>query len=88
MITSLAKKGTNDWHNLPTKLREHERNPEYNHIVVKWVDLQTKLKQEATIDKEMEALINKERIRWMLILGRIIGVVKSLSRNSLPFSWN
>jgi hypothetical protein len=85
MTTSLAKDGTSDWHNLPTKLREHENNPEHNHNVVKWVDLQMRLKQEVTIDKQMEALINKERVRWMLILARIIGVVKTLSRNSLPF---
>ena len=59
MITSLAEEGTNDWHNIPTKLRDHEKNPEHNHNVVKWVDLQKRLKQEETIDKEMEALINK-----------------------------
>jgi hypothetical protein len=33
----------------------------------------------------MEALINKERVRWKLILAQIIRVVKTLSRNSLPF---
>ena len=44
-----------------------------------------RLKQEITIDKQMEALISKERVRWKLILARIIGVVKILSRNSLPF---
>ena len=33
----------------------------------------------------MKALIKKERIRWKLTLGRIIGVVKTLSRNNLPF---
>ena len=44
-----------------------------------------RFKQEATIDKQMEALINKERFRWKLILARIIGVVKTLSQNSLPF---
>ena len=27
MTTSLAKYGTSDWHNLPTKLRDHEKNP-------------------------------------------------------------
>jgi hypothetical protein len=85
MTTSLAEDGTSDWHNLPTKLRDHEKNPEHNHNVVKWVDLQMRLKQEAIIDKQMEALINKERVRWKLILARIIGVVKTLSRNSLPF---
>jgi hypothetical protein len=70
MTTNLVEEGTNDWH---------------NHNVMKWVDLQTRLKQEATIDKEMEALINKERIRWKLILGQIIGFVNTLSRNSFPF---
>uniref|UniRef100_A0A2N9EZT0 TTF-type domain-containing protein n=1 Tax=Fagus sylvatica TaxID=28930 RepID=A0A2N9EZT0_FAGSY len=85
MTTSLAEDGINDWHNLPTKLRDHEKNPKHNLNVVKWVDLQMRLKQEATIDKQVEALINKERFRWKLILARIIGVVKTLSRNSLPF---
>uniref|UniRef100_A0A2N9I489 Uncharacterized protein n=1 Tax=Fagus sylvatica TaxID=28930 RepID=A0A2N9I489_FAGSY len=85
MTTSLAEDGINDWHNLPTKLRDHEKNPEHNLNVVKWVDLQMRLKQEATIDKQVEALINKERIRWKLILARIIGVVKTLSQNSLSF---
>ena len=47
-----------------------------------------RLKQEVTIDKQVEALINKERLRWKLILARIIGVVKTLSRNSLPFRRN
>ena len=69
MTTSLAEDGTSDWHNLPTKLRDHEKNPEYNHNVIKWVDLQMRFKQEATIDKQVEALINKERVCWKLILA-------------------
>ena len=85
MTTSLAEDGINYWHNLPTKLRDHEKNPKHNVTVVKWVDLQMRLKQEATIDKQMEALINKERVCGQMILVRIIGVVKTLSRNSLPF---
>jgi hypothetical protein len=76
MATSLAKYGTSDWNNLPTLLRDHEKNPEHNYNVVKWVDLQMRLKQEVIIDKQMEALINKERVRWKLILAQIIGVVK------------
>ena len=69
MTTSLAEDRISDWHNLPTKLRDHEKNPEHNLNVVKWVDLQMRLKQEATIDKQMEALINKKRVRWKLILA-------------------
>uniref|UniRef100_A0A2N9EMW3 TTF-type domain-containing protein n=1 Tax=Fagus sylvatica TaxID=28930 RepID=A0A2N9EMW3_FAGSY len=45
MTTSLVEDGTSDWHNLPTKLRDHEKNPEHNHNIVKWVDLQMRLKQ-------------------------------------------
>ncbi|XP_058185555.1 uncharacterized protein LOC131302771 [Rhododendron vialii] len=85
MTTSLAGEGTSDWHNLPTKLRDHERNVEHISNVVRWVDLQKGLQQKATIDKKMEDLIDKERVRWKMILVRIIGVVKTLSRNSLPF---
>ena len=85
MTNSLAEHGTSDWHNLPTKLRDHKKNSEHNHNIVKWVDLQMRLKQEATIGKQMEALINKERVHWQMILVRIIGIVKTLSRNNLSF---
>ena len=33
----------------------------------------------------METLINKEKVRWKLILTQIIGVVKTLSQNSFLF---
>ncbi|XP_058211817.1 uncharacterized protein LOC131324003 [Rhododendron vialii] len=68
MTTSLAGEGTSDWHNLPTKLRDHERNVEHISNVVRWVDLQKGLQQKATIDKKMEDLIDKERVRWKMIL--------------------
>ena len=35
MTTSLAEEGISDWHNLPTKLKDHEKNPEHNLNVVK-----------------------------------------------------
>ena len=85
MTTSLTEDRTSDWHNLPTKFRNHEKHPKHNHDVMKWVDLQMRLKQEAKIDKQIEALTNKERVRWKLILAQIIRVVKTLSRNNLPF---
>ena len=44
MTTSLAEDRINDWHNLPTKIRDHEKNLEHNLNVVKWVDLQMRLK--------------------------------------------
>ena len=69
MTTSLAEEGISDWHNLPIKLKDHEKNLEHNLNVVKWVDLQMRFKQEITIDKQVEALINKERFRWKLILA-------------------
>ncbi|KAG5536432.1 hypothetical protein RHGRI_024009 [Rhododendron griersonianum] len=37
MTTSLAGEGTSDWHNLPTKLRDHERNVEHITNVVREV---------------------------------------------------
>ena len=33
----------------------------------------------------MKSLIDQERQRWKKVLVRIIGVVKTLSRNNLPF---
>ncbi|XP_020242951.1 zinc finger MYM-type protein 5-like [Asparagus officinalis] len=83
--TNLVENGIDDWHNLPTKLREHESNPEHCANVVKWVDLKKGLKLKATIDKDIEAQIDKEKTRWNMILVGIIAVVKTLSRNGLSF---
>ncbi|XP_020245253.1 uncharacterized protein LOC109823387 [Asparagus officinalis] len=57
----------------------------YSNELNRWVDLQKGLKLKATIDKNIEAQIDKEKTRWKMILVRIIAVVKTLSRNSLPF---
>ena len=85
MSSKLSEEGVDDWHNLPPKLKEHETNPEHCENVLKWVDLQKELKLKATVDKTMQAQINIEKARWKMILIRIIGVVKTLSRNNLPF---
>lgn len=83
--SKLADEGIDDWQNLSTKLREHESNPLHNVNVIKWVDLHRGLQQKATIDKAMEAQIDQEKQHWKKVLVRIIGVVKTLSRNNLPF---
>ena len=84
-VSQLAGEGCNDWHNLSKKLKEHEGNPSHNENLLKWVDLHMGLQQKKTIDKAMEAQIDKERQRWKKVLLRIIGVVKTLSKNNLPF---
>jgi hypothetical protein len=83
--SKLADEGIDDWHNLSTKLREHESNPLHNANLIKWVDLHKGLQRKATIDNAMEAQIDQEKQHWKKVLVRIIGVVKTLSRNNLPF---
>ncbi|XP_059650076.1 uncharacterized protein LOC132295820 [Cornus florida] len=50
-----------------------------------WIELETRLQKNATIDKSVEEKINKNREHWRQVLLRIISVVKTLAKNSLAF---
>ncbi|XP_020240895.1 zinc finger MYM-type protein 1-like [Asparagus officinalis] len=50
-----------------------------------WIELETRLRQNVTIDKSVEEQINKEREHWRKVLLRVVAVVKTLAKNSLAF---
>jgi len=50
-----------------------------------WIDLETRLLKNKTIDKHVQELINRDREHWRNVLFIIIAVVKTLAKNNLTF---
>ena len=82
----LVNKGTRDWKNLGYKLKNHETSHEHINSMCNWIDLETKLQKNKTIDKNVQEQINKEKENWKKkVLLRIISVVKYLAKNNIVF---
>ena len=50
-----------------------------------WIDLEMRLLENTTIDKNFQEQVNKEKDHWKKVLLRIIVVVKNLGKNNLAF---
>ena len=50
-----------------------------------WIDLEFRLRNNKTIDKNIQDQINRDREHWKNVLSRIISVIKTLGRNNLAF---
>ncbi|XP_020262929.1 uncharacterized protein LOC109838914 [Asparagus officinalis] len=81
----LANDGVRDWRNLSARLKSHETSSEHIVYMKSWIELEIRLRQNATINKSVEEQINKEREHWRKVLLRVVVVVKTLAKNSLAF---
>ncbi|XP_052619775.1 uncharacterized protein LOC128126083 [Lactuca sativa] len=82
---SLAHKGNNDWNNISSILKRHEASNGHILNMRSWIDLETRLANNKTIDKQIQEQINKEKEHWKNVLIRIIAVVKTVGKNNLAF---
>ncbi|KAL7591381.1 hypothetical protein Lser_V15G33666 [Lactuca serriola] len=82
---SLAHKGNNDWNNISSILKRHEASNRHILNMRSWIDLETRLANNKTIDKQIKEQINKEKEHWKNVLIRIIVVVKTLGKKNLAF---
>ncbi|XP_024190623.2 uncharacterized protein LOC112194640 [Rosa chinensis] len=85
LLGQFANEGLNDWKNMSARLASHERNSQHISCFTSWIELETRLKKNATIDQAVEEQIKKEREHWRQVLLRILTVVKRLSKNNLAF---
>ncbi|KAL5581805.1 hypothetical protein UlMin_014247 [Ulmus minor] len=81
----IGNEGTKDWKNLGAKLKSHETSVEHISNMNSWIDLEMRLLNNKTIDKDMQEQISKEKEHWRHVLKRIIVVVKNLAKNNLAF---
>ena len=85
LLGQLANEGLNDWKNICARLASHERNIHHINCFTSWIELETRLKTNVTIDKCVEEQINKEKEHWRQVLLRTLTVVKRLAKNNLAF---
>ncbi|XP_035843097.1 zinc finger MYM-type protein 1-like [Helianthus annuus] len=83
--SSLAKEGNSDWKNISSKLKEHEKSKVHINNMRTWMELEIRLAENKTIDKQNQNQINKEKEHWRNVLKRIIALVKSLGTHNLAF---
>ncbi|EOA18190.1 hypothetical protein CARUB_v10006669mg [Capsella rubella] len=81
----LATTGYSDWRNVSRMLREHEKGPNHMRCMIRWMELEVRLKKKQTIDKHMQVKINKEKKHWRDVLLRIIALVKGLAKKNIAF---
>lgn len=63
----------------------HETGPAHMMSMTSWIELEKRLKKNATIDRDLQAQLNKEKEHWRKVLMRIFAVVKTLAKNNLAF---
>ena len=81
----LASEGLNDWKHLSERLKLHESSLEHLTNMNTWNELRQRLRENKTIDDEMQREIEREKERWRQVLVRIVAAVKFLAKNKLAF---
>lgn len=80
-----SRKETNDLKHLSVILKCHENNKAHRECMIKWFDLEKRLKMQNTIDRDTEAQIRSEAQRWKAIMERLLAIVQFLASHNLPF---
>jgi len=66
-------------------LRNHEISNEHIVTMSLWIDLETRLLKNKTINKHDQEQTNRDKEHWWNVLFRIIAVAKTLAKNNLAF---
>lgn len=81
----LTTEGLSDWSNLNAALKSHGNNSEHTKSMLKWRDLELRLRKGKTIDQQELTLLEEERKRWRNVLTRLISIILSLASRNLAF---
>lgn len=81
----LCSSGCDDWKHLGEILSMHESSVKHLECFRKWVEMETRLRKNQTIDRESEKLINAEKRHWHNVLERLLSIIQFLAQRNLAF---
>ena len=81
----LTETGYGDWSNINICLRSHEGNPDHTKCILKWRELDMRLRKNLAIDQQELALMEAEKKRWRDVLKRLFSISLSLATRNVPF---
>ncbi|KAL6470600.1 hypothetical protein MHYP_G00217190 [Metynnis hypsauchen] len=81
----LTETGYSDWSNINTCLRSHECSSDHTKCMLKWRELDMRLRKNLAIDQQELSLMEAERKRWHNVLKRLFSITLSLATRNLPF---
>ncbi|XP_040294397.1 zinc finger MYM-type protein 1-like [Bufo bufo] len=79
--------GFKDWKHVSGKgsLHSHEISSSHLSNYAKWKDLESSIKKETTIDKDLRRQLHMEEQRWRKVLLRLLQIIRWMAKNNLPF---
>lgn len=83
--TQMCETGFSNWQNLSLVLKRHENSKDHIESMLKWLELQERLKCGKTLDKELQTRILKSQQHWQDLFERLIDIVNFLASHNLPF---
>ncbi|XP_050956911.1 zinc finger MYM-type protein 1 [Labeo rohita] len=83
--TNLSREGFSDWSNLSKSLRSHDNALDHTQSMLKWRELEMRLKNKKTIDHQELTLLEAEKKRWRDVLTRLVSITISLASRNLAF---
>lgn len=84
-LSALAKEGFDDWKNVHRSLSTHEISKDHMQNMQKWRELERRLFESNTINKDQERVIGKEKLHWQNVLERLVEIVHYLATHNLAF---
>lgn len=83
--TQLSSDGCYDWRNLGKVLKRHENTSDHLKSMMKWFELEGRLRSGKTIDQENEALIRQAKKHWHDLIIRLVDIINFLAKHNLAF---
>ena len=81
----IIKEGVNDCSNINAILKHHGGRPEHTNNMIKWRELDLRLRRGQTLDQIQITILEAERKRWWDVLTCLISTTQSLAERNLAF---
>lgn len=79
------KSGNSDWKHIGERLCSHETSAEHFKYMQQWVEAESRLKGNSSINRALTDQVRTEAERWQAVLKRIIAIILYLAEHNIAF---